>query len=81
MRLAFSPYSNWLGIAHLPGLAATTFYVDGLQYAVPRSRNFLSRSRDFMEALAPNPATQNKARFQLNLVVLGANPADERGRC
>jgi len=34
-RLAFSPYSNWLGIAALLGIAATTFYVDGLQYTVP----------------------------------------------
>ena len=41
MRLAFSPYSNWLGIAALLGIAATTFYVDGLQYAVPAFLPFL----------------------------------------
>jgi AAT family amino acid transporter len=35
MRLAFSPYSNWLGIAALLGVTAATFYVDGLQYSVP----------------------------------------------
>jgi AAT family amino acid transporter len=35
MRLAFFPYSNWLGIAALLSIAATTFYVDGLQYTVP----------------------------------------------
>lgn len=41
MKLAFSPYSNWLGIAALLGVAATTFYVDGLQYAVPAFLPFL----------------------------------------
>lgn len=41
MRLAFSPYSNWLGIAFLLGITATTFYVDGLQYAVPAFLPFL----------------------------------------
>ncbi|MGA7907244.1 MAG: amino acid permease [Candidatus Sulfotelmatobacter sp.] len=41
MRLAFSPYSNWLGIAALLGIAASTFYVDGLQYAVPAFLPFL----------------------------------------
>jgi amino acid transporter, AAT family len=35
MKLAFAPYSNWLGIVALLGITATTFYVDGLQYAVP----------------------------------------------
>jgi len=35
MRLRFFPYSTWLGIAALVGLAASTFYVDGLQYTVP----------------------------------------------
>lgn len=34
IRLAFSPYSDWLGIAALVAITATTFYVDGLQYAV-----------------------------------------------
>jgi L-asparagine transporter-like permease len=42
MRLAFSPYSNWLGIASLLGITATTFYVDGLQYSVPAFVLFLS---------------------------------------
>jgi AAT family amino acid transporter len=35
LKLAFSPYSNWLGIAALAGVSASTFFVDGLQYAVP----------------------------------------------
>jgi L-asparagine transporter-like permease len=35
LKLAFSPYSNWLGIAALAGVTASTFFVDGLQYAVP----------------------------------------------
>jgi len=42
MRLAFSPYSNWLGIASLLGVTAATFYVDGLQYAVPAFLLFLT---------------------------------------
>src|ERR1700678_1102947 len=42
MRLAFSPYSDWLGIAALVGIAATTFFVDGLQYAVPGFLPFLA---------------------------------------
>lgn len=41
MKLAFSPYSNWLGIAALMGVAATTFFVDGLQYTVPAFLPFL----------------------------------------
>jgi len=41
MRLAFSPYSDWLGIAALLGIAATTFYIDGLHYAVPAFLPFL----------------------------------------
>jgi amino acid transporter, AAT family len=41
MRLAFSPYSNWLGIAALLGIAGTTFYVDGMQYTVPAFLPFL----------------------------------------
>jgi len=41
MRLAFSPYSDWLGIAALLGIAATTFYIDGLRYAVPAFLAFL----------------------------------------
>jgi len=41
MRLALSPYSNWLGVAALLGIAATTFYVDGLQYTVPAFLPFL----------------------------------------
>jgi AAT family amino acid transporter len=35
LRLAFSPYSDWLGIAALAGISASTFFVDGLRYAVP----------------------------------------------
>src|SRR5215469_10350793 len=35
LKLAFSPCSNWLGIAALAGVTASTFFVDGLQYAVP----------------------------------------------
>ena len=34
LKLAFSPYSNWLGIAALAGVSASTFLVDGLRYAV-----------------------------------------------
>lgn len=41
MRLRFFPYSTWLGIAALLGLAASTFYVDGLQYTVPAFAPFL----------------------------------------
>ena len=35
LRLRFFPYSTWLGIVALLGVAASTFYVDGLQYSVP----------------------------------------------
>ncbi len=35
MRLRFFPYSTWLGIAALLGIAVSTFYVQGLQYSVP----------------------------------------------
>jgi amino acid transporter, AAT family len=35
MRLRFFPYSTWLGIVALLGIAASTFYVEGLQYSVP----------------------------------------------
>jgi hypothetical protein len=35
MRLRFFPYSTCLGIVALLGIAASTFYVDGLQYTVP----------------------------------------------
>lgn len=41
LKLAFSPYSNWLGIAALAGVTASTFFVDGLQYAVPAFLPFL----------------------------------------
>jgi L-asparagine transporter-like permease len=41
MRLRFSPYSDVLGIAALLGIAASTFYVDGLQYTVPAFAPFL----------------------------------------
>ena len=35
LRLAFSPYSDWIGIAALAGVTVSTFFVDGLRYAVP----------------------------------------------
>lgn len=35
LRLACSPYSNWLGIAALLGVTVSTFFVEGLRYAVP----------------------------------------------
>jgi amino acid transporter, AAT family len=41
IKLAFSPFSNWIGIAALLGITATTFYVDGLQYAVAAFLPFL----------------------------------------
>jgi amino acid transporter, AAT family len=41
MRLHFFPYSTWLGIVALLGIAASTFYVDGLQYTVPAFAPFL----------------------------------------
>jgi len=41
IKLAWSPYSNWIGIAALLGIAASTFFVDGLQYAVPAFLPFL----------------------------------------
>jgi amino acid transporter, AAT family len=41
MRLRFFPYSTFLGIAALLGIAASTFYVDGLQYTVPAFAPFL----------------------------------------
>jgi AAT family amino acid transporter len=34
LKLSCSPYSNWLGIAVLAGVTASTFFVDGLRYAV-----------------------------------------------
>jgi len=41
MRLHFFPYSTVLGITVLLGIAASTFYVDGLQYTVPAFAPFL----------------------------------------
>lgn len=41
LKLAFFPYSNYLGIAALLGITASTFFVDGLQYAVPAFLPFL----------------------------------------
>ena len=35
IRLRLTPYSTWLGIVALFGIAVSTFYVDGLQYTVP----------------------------------------------
>lgn len=41
IRLLLSPYSNWLAIAALVGITISTFFVDGLQYAVPAFLPFL----------------------------------------
>jgi L-asparagine transporter-like permease len=41
LRLRFFPYSTCLGIVALLGIAASTFYVDGLQYSVPAFAPFL----------------------------------------
>jgi len=41
IKLAFSPYSNWLGIAALLGITVSTFFVDGLRYAEPAFLPFL----------------------------------------
>jgi amino acid transporter, AAT family len=41
IKLAWSPYSNWIGIAALLGITASTFFVDGLQYAIPAFLPFL----------------------------------------
>jgi amino acid transporter, AAT family len=41
MRLRFFPYSNALGIAALLGIAASTFFVEGLQFSVPAFAPFL----------------------------------------
>jgi amino acid transporter, AAT family len=35
LRLAFSPYSDWIGIVALAGVTVSTFFVDGLRYAIP----------------------------------------------
>jgi AAT family amino acid transporter len=41
MRLRFFPYSTALGIAALLGIAASTFFVEGLRYTVPAFAPFL----------------------------------------
>jgi amino acid transporter, AAT family len=41
MRLWLFPYSTFLGVAALLGIALSTFYVDGLQYTVPVFAPFL----------------------------------------
>lgn len=41
MRLWFYPYSTFLGIAAILGIAASTFFVDGLKYTVPAFVPFL----------------------------------------
>lgn len=41
MRLHFYPYSTWLGVLAIVGIAVSTFYVDGLQYTVPAFLPFL----------------------------------------
>jgi len=42
MRLRLYPYSTMIGIVALLGIAASTFYVDGLQYSVPAFVPFLT---------------------------------------
>ena len=42
MRLRFFPYANALGIAALLGIAASTFFVEGLQFSVPAFAPFLA---------------------------------------
>jgi AAT family amino acid transporter len=41
IRIRFYPYSTWLGLIAIAGIAITTFYVDGLQYTVPAFLPFL----------------------------------------
>ncbi len=41
MRLRFFPYSSILGFAALLGIAASTFFVEGLRYTVPAFAPFL----------------------------------------
>jgi L-asparagine transporter-like permease len=41
IRIRFYPYSTWLGVIAIAGIALTTFYVDGLQYTVPAFLPFL----------------------------------------
>lgn len=41
LRIRFYPYSTWLGVIAVAGIALTTFYVDGLQYTVPAFLPFL----------------------------------------
>ena len=41
LRIHFYPYSTWLGLIAVAGIALTTFYVDGLQYTVPAFLPFL----------------------------------------
>ena len=41
MRVAFYPYSTYLAIAAILGIAFSTFYVDGLQYTLPTFVPFL----------------------------------------
>ncbi len=64
MRLAFSPYSNWLGIASLLGITATTFYVDGLQYAVPAFSLFLTAVSFVYWRSSPKNQNGQDLRFQ-----------------
>jgi AAT family amino acid transporter len=41
IRIHLYPYSTWLGVIAIAGIAVTTFYVDGLQYTVPAFLPFL----------------------------------------
>src|SRR5271168_472097 len=41
MRLRFFPYSTYVGIVALLGIAASTFFVEGLQFSVPAFAPFL----------------------------------------
>jgi L-asparagine transporter-like permease len=64
VRLAFSPYSNWLGIGLLLGITATTFYVDGLQYAIPAFLLFLTAVSLLYWKSSPRTRNEHHLCFQ-----------------
>jgi L-asparagine transporter-like permease len=41
IRLAFSPYSEVVGLIAIAAVCVSTFFVDGLQYTVPAFAPFL----------------------------------------
>jgi L-asparagine transporter-like permease len=41
VRIRFYPYSTWLGVIAIAGIAIATFFVDGLKYTVPAFLPFL----------------------------------------